>query len=262
MKIVTLSTKTYLAATLTLATLGMAIGVSTATAQASASAASQTNLNAELKSPLDSKHAQVGQQVLAATTGKAMLGETSLPKGTQLLGHVTSVSQYAKGGGQGEVGMLFDQARLRDGKTLPIRSSLRSIAPPAGAQGSTQSSTQADVSGNGGSRGNGGVSAQSNTSARASSGGLLGGTTSAVGGLAGGVANTTRGVVGGVANTGGAVVGTVAHTTTGLVAGVSSIPGVVLSSGVDAKTSGVVAAAGRDVKLDTGTQLALGVTVQ
>ena len=263
MKTVTHAGRNYLAATLILLSFRMAGLVSTAAAQVTASAATQTDISAELKGSLDSKHAQVGQQVMASTTAKAMVGETALPKGTQLIGHVTSVSQYAKGESQGEVGMVFDQARLKDGTMVPIHSSLRSIAPPVSAQGNTQ----ADVSGGGyGGGGYGGAGAQTglqtSTSARVGGGGLLRGTTGAVGGLAGGVANTTRGAVGGVADTGSALVGGVAHTTGGLVAGVSNIPGVALSTGVDANTSGVVSAAGRDVKLDSGTQLALGVVLQ
>jgi hypothetical protein len=226
--------------------------VSTSSAQATAEASAQTNLNAELKGSLDSKHAQVGQQVMASTTAKATVGETTILKGTQLIGHVTSVSQYAKGESDGQVAMVFDQARLKDGTMVAIHSSLRSIAPPL----STQASSQAEVS-----AGPAYVGASGGGSVRGG-GGLLRGTTGAVGGVASGLGNTTRGAVGGVANTGSALVGGVAHTTGGLVAGVSSIPGVALSTGVDASTSGVVSAAGRDVKLESGTQLALGVVVQ
>src|SRR5205085_5004374 len=100
-----------------------------------------------------------------------------------------------------------------------------------------------------------------------SSGGLIGGATNAVGSTAGGVANGVGNTVGSVgANTTGTVSGATRGPSGQLTSqsqGVIGLNGLQLSSGASNSTQGsVITSAGKDVKLDSGTQMLLQVNQQ
>lgn len=231
---------------------GVLLGAPALHAQsADAAAAAASDVQATLKTPVDSRHAQVGQEVTAVTRSNTTLGTARLPKGTTLVGHVTSVTAKSSSSANGSVGLLFDQARLKDGTTLPVHATLRSLAPSA----SMQSSADTDAGFGSGA----GVGAGAQTGASARSGGLLGGASGATRGVVGGTVHTATDVTSTAADT----VGATTHTATGVAAsGMSSIPGVSLSAGADASTSGTVAAQGQNVHLDSGTQMTLGLATR
>jgi hypothetical protein len=159
--------------------------------------ASNTSLAAQLENSLDARHAKVGDRVVLKTTEAVKQnGETVVPKGARLLGHVTEVQQRTKENGESRIGVAFD--RLQKGALdIPITATIVSI---------TQAQTRANVA-------NSSVDSDmtSSSSTRASSSGQRSGN----GGLLGGVGNT----VGGVVNTTTSTVGNVAGTTTNAVGG-------------------------------------------
>lgn len=100
--------------------------------RASASAAQATQVSARLTRELNSKHARVGEQVLAKTTSTARLSDgTRLPRGTRLLGHVTQVQAKSRAHHDAHLAFAFDRAILRNGREIPIHAFMRSISAPA-----------------------------------------------------------------------------------------------------------------------------------
>lgn len=219
----------------------------------SAAASSTTDVQAALRTPIDSRHAQVGQEVTAVTRNEASLNGTRLPKGTTLVGHVTEVAAKGGSNANGHVSMLFDQARLKNGTTVPLHATIRSLAPAA----STSAFANDDT-------GFGAGPASGDMSARASArtpggGGLLGSTASATRGAIGGVTDTASSVTRSAVNETGRATDATANAA---MRGVSSLPGVSVSAATDASTSGTVAAQGQNVHLDSGTQLTLGLSTR
>lgn len=258
----------------------------TADTQASAAASAQSNaitnrymtsVDTELTSKLDSKNAAVGQEVTAKTKQTAKLADgTTLPKGTKLVGHVTHVQAQSKDQPYSALAMTFDRAELKGGQSVPLRSVIRAVAPPPTvpdsmiadeAVGPLSAGTPAGGMGSAGTRGGVGLGG---------GGGVVGGATRGVGQTAGGIGQTA----GGIGQTAGSTIGGVARDTRSLpeattdAAGgvvnqagetVSSVPhatgmpGVVLSTSTAGDVSGTLMASGKNISLDTGTQITLGV---
>lgn len=223
--------------------------------------ASGTTINGELQNTLDVKKAKVGDQVVLKTT-KAIKqnGQTIVPKGTQLLGRVTDVAQKTKSNGGSRLGMVFDRI---EGKELsaPISASITSITSLAanssigdtsadlfGSSSTSATAMRSGNSGGGGLLGGGG------------GGGLIGGVTNTVGSTTGGLTNTAGGVlntttqtVGGVTNTAGRTLGN----TTGSV--FRTVDGIQISNSVSGSVQSgtTLSAAGKDIRLDKGTNFQL-----
>jgi hypothetical protein len=95
--------------------------------------------NAMLVKNLDSKNASQGQAITAKLTSSVKdAGTTELPKGTILLGKVDQV-QMSNNKGPAKLSIVFDKARLADGKEIPIKATLLSAYP-----GYTDSYTDTD----------------------------------------------------------------------------------------------------------------------
>jgi len=80
-----------------------------------------TGTTVRLDRTVDARTAKQGDQVQAKIddTVKAADG-MQLPKGTQLMGTVTAVEPFQNGTAS-SVSLRFDQARLKDGKTVPVK---------------------------------------------------------------------------------------------------------------------------------------------
>jgi len=228
----------------------------------------------ELQGKLDSKTAKVGDSVVVKTKAAVKTADgTAIPKGARLFGHITDVQAHESGNAEGRLGILFDHAELKGGQSLAIHSIIQAVEPPVNLADSASASGDESLGGAGLS---GGV--RSTGSARAGGGGLLG---SAVGGVAGTTANVGSGLETGVGNTTGSAshlagntatsVGSSVHEVAGVSGGVvahgTGIPGLSLASGatigaagsVSGSTSGTLFAAKKNVHLEGGTQLVLGV---
>src|SRR5262245_20970345 len=151
--------------------------------------ASNTSLAAQLEDSLDARHAKVGDRVVLKTTeALKQNGETIVPKGAKLLGHVTEVQQRTKENGESRIGVAFDRLQ-RGALDMPITATIVSITQAQTHASAANSSMDSDTM----SSSSGRVS----SSGRSSNGGLLGG----VGNTVGGVVNTTTSTVGNVAGT-------------------------------------------------------------
>lgn len=88
------------------------------------------SFEAQLTSKANSKDAKVGEAVAAKTLVENKLADgTVIPKGTKLLGKVTSVQSMAEGHGVAMLALTFDQIEKKGGSTTPIHGVLIAIAP-------------------------------------------------------------------------------------------------------------------------------------
>jgi hypothetical protein len=237
---------------------GGGAAASSANAQAghnSAALANGTAISAELTAPVDSKKAKSGDPVKARTTEPCKSnGKTVLPKGTQLVGHVSEASARANGQAESSLGIVFDKAILKNGQEMPLNMAIQALASGEGA--ASTGSPELEPMGAGGR-------------------GALGGVSSTAGGAVGGVTNATANA----GNLPNSTVNTATRTTTnatgaassgavgGLNAagqltsnsrGVFGLSGLNLSSATANGTQGsVITSAGKNVRLDGGTRMLL-----
>jgi hypothetical protein len=233
--------------------------------QNGAALSSGSTFNAALSAPLDSKKCKPGDPVNARTSEPAKSdGKTVLPKGTKLVGHVTQASARGQGDSESALGIVFDKAILKNGEEIPVNVAIQAIA-----------SAQTSAAGAGSdidTMGSMGTSAAG--SGMAGGRGALGGVTSAAGGTAGTVTNTAANVGGatrGALNSTGNATGGVASTSSGAIGGLNAagqltsnsqgvfgLNGLNLSSVASNSTQGsLITSAGKNVHLDSGTQMLL-----
>src|ERR1019366_8230478 len=82
-----------------------------------------TTVQTDLNGTLDTRKATVGQQVTVTVRRDTRLADdTELPKGTRLVGHITQVQAQDDQHVGAVLAINFDQAQLRDGKLVPVRS--------------------------------------------------------------------------------------------------------------------------------------------
>jgi len=213
---------------------------------------SVTSVQAQLQSTLDVRDAKVGDEVLLKTTQAIKQnGETVVPKGTNLVGRITEVSQRAKNGSASRLGMIFDRLDGRD-LSAPIRASIVSITNVRAAASSADL-FDSDITG----------TSQSSGSVRRenSGGGLLGGVGSTVGGVGstvGGVVNTATSTVGAVTDAATQTVGS-GVTTLG-----NTVNGIQISNSLSGSASGgtTLSAAGKNLRLEKGVVFQMSVASQ
>ena len=244
-----------------------ASAASTAVAQAghtSASASEAANVSAELTKRVDTKNAKVGDQVEAKTTSAAKLADgTKLPKGTKLLGKVTEAHPRSGADKSSHLAFSLDRAVLHDGREVPVHATLTSLARPAAMAASTADDMSMQSSA--------GATPAAAGASGASRGGLLGGVGRTAGGAVGGAANTAGNIGGAARSDAGSLVSETSAVGTNVGGSansavsldhvpVASMPGVTLSSATSASSSGSLDAAGRNISLDSGTQMTLNVS--
>jgi hypothetical protein len=201
-------------------------------------------VNGEFVSKLDSKTAKTGDSVVIQTKTSVKTADgTEIPKGSKLVGHVTGV-QPSGAGQNAQMALQFDRIELKGGQSVVIRSEIQSLAPPAG-EASTSGAAAMTTPPAGGS------STPSAASGRMSSdpSAAPGPTSSA----AAGTPDVAAGTV--VAKNGNIAIRT------------TSIPGVLLANNAPgqqdprmAQVSCILLGAKKDIQLDGGTQVVLGVS--
>ena len=78
------------------------------------------------------KRVKTGDAVSAHLTAPARLRDgTELPKGSKLVGSITDVKVKVDKTGSSKLGLLFTSVVLKDGKELPVRMALVTVAPHA-----------------------------------------------------------------------------------------------------------------------------------
>jgi hypothetical protein len=239
------------------------------TGQGSAALANGSTFNAALNAPIDSKKAKPGDPVTAHTTEPAKSdGKTVMPRGTKLLGHVTQASARSNGESDSSLGVVFDKAILKNGQEVPLNAGIQALA--SGQSSASAAGSDFDMmSGAGGSAASSGM---------AGGRGALGGVTSTAGGAVGAVTNTAAnagGAAGGTlnstvnstANAAGSVNGVAGGAAGGLNTagqltsnsrGVFGLNGLNLNSAAMNSSQGsVITSTGKNVHLDSGTQMLL-----
>jgi hypothetical protein len=201
-------------------------------------------VNGELTQKLDSKTAKNGDSVVVQTKTSVKTPDgTEIPKGSKLVGHVIAV-QPSQPGQNSQMALQFDRVELKGGKTMPIHSQIQSISPAEGAASASGASAVGGAAPNGSS--NPGTSAAANSGASASGPGGSPGAASAA--------------------NGGPPAGTVVAQTGQIAIRTTSIPGVLVANNAPgerdprmADASSILLGARRDIELDGGTLLVVGV---
>lgn len=207
--------------------------------------ASNTSLAAQLENSLDARHAKVGDRVVLKTAQAVKQnGETVVPKGARLLGHVTEVQQRTKQNAESRIGVAFD--RLQKGALdMPITATIVSITQAQTHASAANSSMDSDVMSSSSSR-------ASSSGGQRSGGGLLGG----VGNTVGGVVNTTTSTVGNVAGTTTNAVGSTVGSTTSTAGNLTgSLRGLQITQSASASADGgsTLSLGTGNLKLESGT---------
>ncbi len=270
----------YGAASGTTAANGM--GAANGSAAGSASGAAEMRpVNGQLQGRLDSKTAKAGDRVVVKTTEKARTADgVVIPKGSRLIGHVTNVQAHGRGNADGQMAIEFDRAELRGGQSMAIHSVIQSVSPSSSATMMAGADNEDGFGGpmmggmaGGGARGGMAGGARGG----AGGGGLLGGagaaagsTVHAAGSVAGNAGYGLGAVSNGAAGAGGRAAGGVAGTganvggaATGggfLAARPTGIPGLNLAGDASGASSGMLTANRKNVHLDSGTNMVLGVS--
>jgi hypothetical protein len=268
------------------ATTGSASGQSSNAANASANQsgananlASGSTINAKLDRALDSKKAKPGDKVEAKTTSDTKSeGRTVIPRGSKLIGHVTQASARSKGDAQSSLGMVFDQVVLKNGQSVPLAATIQAVAAAQSAINANENDTMASGDMGGMGSANAGGPGMAGTGAGASGNGgigsAVGGAGNAVGNTAGGATRSVGNTVGGATNTAGNTVGGTTRTVGGAAnstltasgeltssaQGVVGIPGMTLNQAANASQGTNLTSTGKNVHLDSGTQLLLAVS--
>jgi hypothetical protein len=100
------------------------------TSQMSSSNVQLMTVDASLDKAINSSKLMQGQMVAAKTTMKVKTPDgVDLPKGTELMGKVSDV-QGGQNGSMTRFSITFDQARLHDGRTVPIKATILGAMPP------------------------------------------------------------------------------------------------------------------------------------
>jgi hypothetical protein len=221
--------------------------------QGSAALASGTPINAELNTSLDSKKVKPGDPVKAKTTEPVTSnGQAVLPKGTQLIGHVTEASARAKGENESTLGIVFDKAVLKGGEEVPLNVSVQALAngntgmPDAAPMAMGGPSSGGGMPSGGGGGMSGGGARGSTGSPTAPSSGSTGYPTSTVD-------NTGRPTASG-ANGGLDASGHLAPNSRGIY----GLEGLKLSAKAQGTTqAALITSTGKNVHLDSGTKMLL-----
>ena len=233
---------------------------------ASASADSGTAVNADLLTTIDARKVHPGQRVEAKTTKDVKEGKrVVMRRGTKLVGHVTEAQAHTKANAQSAVGIVFDEAVMKNGETVPFHASIQALA--AAQSMANAGMGDDDMMAGGGAMGGGGLvggAAGGATGAVGSTAGMAGGAAGDVGRTAGGTLSSTTSAAGSVSNS---VAGSTRGATGGLDAagnltssssGVFGLNGLNLASSVSNSTDGsVITSANRNVHLSSGTQMLL-----
>jgi hypothetical protein len=232
-----------------------------APATAAAAPVSMSPVNGELVDNLDSKTAKTGDSVVIKTRSEVKTADgTSIPKGSKLIGHVTGVKPSGQGNENSQVSLEFDRAELKGGQSMAIRSELQSLSP-AGADnsaGMTDAMAGSPSASPNGSAPSGGGLATSNPSGQPNS--AAAGSPNAPA-AAQSPNSPAPGTAGSMPSA-----GTVVARTGNIEIKTTSIPGVLLASNEPgqqdprmAQSSGILLGAKRDIHLDGGTKVVIGV---
>lgn len=216
-------------------------------------AAELSPVNGELVDKLDTKTAKTGDNVVIKTKSNVKTADgTEIPKGSKLIGRVTQVKPSGDAKDNSQVALQFDRVELKGGQNVAIHSEIQSLSP----SGSDSSSSAPDMM----------AAAPSGPSGPSSS--APGGSMNGPGGAA--VQSQPQPQMNGgspsASPAAGPAAGTIVARTGNIAIRTTSIPGVLLANNEPgqqdprmAQASGILLGAKKDVHLDSGTKVVIGV---
>src|SRR3984893_9336408 len=149
-----------------------------------------STVQAELTKPVDARKNKSGDEIVAKTTQDLKSnGQTVLPKGSKIVGHITEVQAREKGQQESHMAIAFEHAILKNGTQVPMALTLQAL-------GSSQANAAAamdDSETPGSTMAGEDVSGMATASRSGTTGGVLGGVTS----TSGHVVNTAGSAAGG-----------------------------------------------------------------
>jgi len=251
----------------------------TSESDAASAATGMRPVSGELVGKLDAKSAKAGDLVVVKTTEAVKTADgTTIPKGSRLVGEVTDVQAHGSASEDSHVAIKFYRAELKGGESLAIHCEIQSVSRPASAM----AAGSMDEDSFGGMGGGMGMSGGGRAMGGGRVGSGLGGaslrsvaqTTSRtnehvgehVGTAAGGTGRATAHVAGNAASSAGGRVrasgGAVGSAGGRATAHATGVPGVMLQSRgtTSGLASGTLSASKKNVHLDSGTQMVLGVS--
>lgn len=239
-------------------------------------------VSTELVDKLDSKSAKQGDSVVVKTDENLQISQgTEIPRGSKLIGHVTNVQPRGDGHENSQIAIQFDRAELKGGQTLAIESVIQSVAPAVGAEGMSGTSNPPSAYGDAAASGNVPTGSMGSTSGTT---GSTSGATSSGSGAAGsstatGMNQSTTNTRPSLGSNGSNQPGAADQSTSGsspapgslvgrngnVAIRTTSVPGVLLANDIHglpfSNASGLLLGARRDVHLEGGTRLVLGVAM-
>src|SRR5579863_42513 len=213
--------------------------------------ADEKPVKGELVSKIDAKTAKQGDSVVVKTKETVKTSDgTEIPKGSKLIGRVTAVRPQNESSKNSAVALVFDQAQLKNGQTVPIRSTLEDVGTPQSSD--SGAATMAPSPSAGAPAGSGPMSGGPGTASRPPASVSSGATaTPMLGNSAGAPAATTT--------TGGSVAGRVVSGSGPNAIKTTDIPGVYMTCNGTARESGAIYAAKSNLHLDSGTEIVLSI---
>jgi hypothetical protein len=210
----------------------------------------RTAIRASVTSSIDSKKIKSGDIVAARTVEAVKVdGQTVIPSGSKLVGHVTHASARSKGDSFSSVGIVFDKAVLKHGEEIPLSVSIQAIASPPETATAAPSAAEID-SGYMRAAGNASPSRPGTPSNMGPPvGSASGNVTSTVANTDTNNATSGKGAFGGLDSNGQLTADS--H-------GVFGLEGIGLTAGTIGTGPGtVITSTGKEVRIDSGTQLLL-----
>jgi hypothetical protein len=207
----------------------------------------------ELENKLDTKTSKTGDSVVVKTTQAAKTANgVEIPKGSRIVGHIVDVAAKGQDGENSRMTIQFDQAQIKGGQTVPIRSVIQSVALPGAEAGPNAAGGPAAPNPSGGgamtpAQPNGNTGSPSQTPSQANP-----------------AQNSTESGNPGPAQAGGPPApGTVVATKGNIAIRTTSIPGVLLIGSVSGRpfsnAAGALLGARQDVRLDNGTVMVVAI---
>jgi len=127
--------------------------VQSQTAQPSLLPAGST-IRVTLQKPLSAKKNRSGDQVIVKSVESIKSdGHDVLPKGSKILGHLTTVKARTTEDPQAVLAIVFDRAVLKDGREIPLHVLIQAVAPGQQNTIPTRSMTPATAAGSSGGMG-------------------------------------------------------------------------------------------------------------
>jgi hypothetical protein len=217
-------------------------------------------VSGELVSKLDTKNAKNGDTVVVKTTEKATMGDgVVIPKGSKITGHITDVQAHDGTNPNSKVAIQFDQAELKGGQTMAIKSVLQSVDPAAGSDAAQSSpfgtgSAPSSPGGSGGSAPSAGGAAAPGSSPTASSQAQM---------QSPSASSPASSPSGAAAPSGYPAAGTVVAHQGNIEIKTTAIPGVLIASNASGQpfsnASGALLGARQNIHLDGGTKVTLAI---